>query len=252
MQSDRKIVVGHVAPFVLWIGVIFVLQGLEMLGWCPRMLYPWSYAVKAVACAALLLWLKPWETYSAFNLSTLPLAIFAGMVVTVAWVLPETPWLGRVWPAAQLFYNKWCVMMPGELPSYYHPDFFPALPPGHASLAFSPSEAGWPLTIMKLIGSACVIAVIEEFFFRGFFYRWLRQGKFWTLPLNLMDTQTFWTVAIVFGLEHDRWLAGIFAGVVYGWLTVRTGNIWCAAIAHVVTNLILGLYVIHSGQYGFW
>jgi CAAX prenyl protease-like protein len=143
-------------------------------------------------------------------------------------------------------------MMPGDLPSYYHPDFFPALPPGHASLAFSPSEAGWPLTLMKLFGSACVIAIIEEFFFRGFFYRWLRQGKFWTLPLSLLDKQAFWTVAVVFGLEHDRWLAGIFAGVVYGWLTVRTGTVWSAAIAHVVTNLLLGLYVIGSGQYGFW
>jgi membrane protease YdiL (CAAX protease family) len=252
MQTDRKIVAGHVAPFALWISVIFVLQGLESLGVTSRLLLPWSYALKTVACAALFLLLKPWTLYPSLKLSNLPLAFFAGVVVTLVWVVPETPWFGRLLPDVQIFYHRWCIMMPGELPSYYNPDFFPALPPGHASLAYSPAEAGWPLTVMKLIGSACVIAVIEEFFFRGFFYRWLRQGQFWMLPLTILDKQAFWTVVAVFGLEHDRWLAGMFAGLIYGWLTVRTGDIWCAALAHGLTNLLLGLYVICSGQYGFW
>jgi uncharacterized protein len=104
----------------------------------------------------------------------------------------------------------------------------------------------------KLAGSAAVIAVIEEFFFRGFFYRWLRAGRFWTVPLARFDAQAFWTVAGVFALEHDRWFAGLAAGVAYGFLAVRTGDVWAAAVAHGVTNLLLGLYVLASGQYGFW
>ena len=43
--SDRKLVVGHVAPFAVWLGVIFLLQALESAGACPRGLYPWSYAL---------------------------------------------------------------------------------------------------------------------------------------------------------------------------------------------------------------
>lgn len=252
MSSNRKILAGHVAPFALWIGVIFLLQALESLGLTSRLLQPWSYALKTVACAALFLWLKPWTVYPAFKPRHLPLALLAGAGVTIVWVLPETPWFGRLFPDAQLFYHRWCIMMPGGLPSYYNAAFFPALPPGHASLAFSPAEAGWSLTIIKLIGSVGVIAVIEEFFFRGFFYRWLQRGPFWTVPLTFLDKQAFWTVVVVFGLEHDRWLAGMVAGLVYGWLTVRTGDIWCAALAHAFTNLLLGLYVIGSGQYGFW
>ncbi|MBR4171377.1 MAG: CPBP family intramembrane metalloprotease, partial [Kiritimatiellae bacterium] len=56
----------------------------------------------------------------------------------------------------------------------------------------------------------------------------------------------------VFAFEHDRWFAGALAGVVYGLLAIRTGDIWCCALAHGVTNTLLGLYVIHHNAYGFW
>ncbi len=252
METDRKVLAGHVAPFAVWVGVILLLQALESASLCPRLLIPWSYAVKSVACAGLFLWFRPWSVYVPLAMRHLPLATGLGVAMAVVWILPETPWAGRVAPGLQDFYNRWLIMMPGTLPDYFDADFFPALPPGHRSLAYSPEEAGWPLTLLKLAGSACVIAVIEEFFFRGFFYRWLRKGAFWTVPLTTFDTQAFWTVVAVFGLEHDRWFAGMVAGVVYGWLTVRTGDIWAAAIAHGVTNFLLGVYVILSRQYGFW
>jgi len=250
--SDRKLVVGHVAPFAVWLGVIFLLQALESAGACPRAFYPWSYALKSVVCAGLFVWLKPWRAYAALQRSHVPLALCVGAAVAAVWILPETPWVGRVAPGFQEFYNRWLIMMPGALPDYFNRDFFPALPPGHRSLAFSPGEAGWPLTLAKLAGSAGVIAVIEEFFFRGFLYRWLRSGAVWTVPLTAFDAQAFWTVVAVFGLEHDRWLAGMLAGLAYGWLTVRTGDVWAAALAHGLTNLLLGAYVIVSRQYGFW
>ena len=44
----------------------------------------------------------------------------------------------------------------------------------------------------------------------------------------------------------------MLAGMAYGWLTVRTGSVWAAALSHGVTNLLLGVYVIASRQYGFW
>ncbi len=252
VETDKRVLAGHVAPFAVWVGVILLLQALESASLCPRGLYPWSYAVKAVACAGLFLWLKPWRAYAALQTRHLPLALGLGVALAAVWILPEMPWVGRAAPGFQEFYHRWLILMPGSLPDYFDADFFPALPPGHRSLAYSPEQAGWPLTLMRLAGSACVIAVIEEFFFRGFFYRWLRKGAFWTVPLSAFDAQAFWTVVAVFGLEHDRWFAGMLAGAVYGWLAVRTGDIWAAAVAHGVTNLLLGVYVIASRQYGFW
>ena len=56
----------------------------------------------------------------------------------------------------------------------------------------------------------------------------------------------------MFGLEHDRWLVGFVAGLIYGAFYVRTRDIWAVAFAHVVTNLLLGLYVLAWGEYTFW
>jgi len=242
----------HVLPFAVWVGVILLLQALETWGECPRPFYPWSYAIKTAVCAGLFCWLKPWRSYAALEVRHIIPSLALGILVAAIWILPETPLIGRIAPKLQLFYHRWLIMMPGSTPSYFNPDFYPALPSGHSSLAYAPTEAGWPLTLAKLVGSAGVIAVIEEFFFRGFFYRWLRKNTFWTLPLNVFDTQAFWTVVAVFGLEHDRWFAGMVAGAVYGWLAVRTGSVWAPALAHGVTNLLLGIYVIASKQYGFW
>ena len=251
-DPDRIALWGHVAPFAVWIVFILLLQTLEAISACPRWLYPWSYALKTFACAALFLWLKPWRFYTAFNLRRLPLVLCVGVLVAVIWIVPETPAVGRAFPDLQMFYHRWLIMMPGSLPDYFNPGFYPALPPGHIARAYMPNEAGWAMTLIRLAGSACVIAIIEEFFFRGFFYRWLRRGRFWEIPLGKFDAQAFWTVAMVFGLEHDRWFAGLIAGVAYGWLAIKTEDVWAAAAAHFITNLILGFFVILSGQYGFW
>jgi len=250
--ADRKVLAGHVVPFAIWVGVILLLQAIEAVTGLPRWSYPWAYAVTSVSCAALFVWLKPWRIYPVFSVRHVPLALGLGGALAVLWIFPETPLIARVAPAFQDFYCRWMILMPGALPSYFNPDVYPALPSGNISLAFAPEEAGWILTLIRLTGSACVIAVIEEFFFRGFFYRWLRSSSFWTVPLTAFDAQAFWTVVAVFGLEHDRWFMGAVAGVAYGWLAVRTGDVWAAAIAHGVTNLLLGLYVIASRQYGFW
>ena len=56
----------------------------------------------------------------------------------------------------------------------------------------------------------------------------------------------------LFALEHHtRLAAGAMAGAFYGWLAIRKG-VGSAVIAHVTTNLLLGLYVILKGQWGFW
>ncbi len=251
-ETDRVVFWGHILPFAVWFGFIMLLQTLESLSLCPRWIYPWSYALKTFACAALFLWLKPWKVYPPFSLGHLPLTLCVGSLMAVIWILPELPAVGRAFPDLQAFYHRWLIMMPGSLPDYYNPDFYPALPPGHIAHTYMPREFGWGLTLIRLAGSACVIAIIEEFFFRGFFYRWLRRGRFWEIPLGVFDVQSFWTVTVVFGLEHDRWFAGLLAGVAYGWLVIKTENIWAAAIAHFITNLLLGIFVIISGQYGFW
>jgi CAAX prenyl protease-like protein len=53
-------------------------------------------------------------------------------------------------------------------------------------------------------------------------------------------------------VEHSLWAAGILAGLAYGWLYMKTNNLWVPILAHAVTNGMLGLWVLHTGQWTFW
>jgi len=231
-----------------------LLQLAEHFMTVPPMALPWSYAAKTIACGALILWLKPWQGDGSATTGWrhLPLALFIGVLVAVLWILPETVWVANRWPGFHAFYNKWLIMMPGKMPSYYDPVFFPMPPPSHSSLMYSPEQCGWGLTLMKMLGTTLVIATAEEYFFRGFLYRWLRNPNFTSISLKVYDAPIFWVVAGLFAIEHDRVVGGAMAGIAYGWLVVRTGAVFPAVVAHALTNFVLGLHVILSKQYGFW
>ena len=234
---------GHTVPFGVWIA------GLFLVAWFPEdlsppLFAPIVYAVKSVLCAVLFICWKPWRFYAKIEHRGLVRGFWAGLLVAAVWILPEAPWMPE---AFRDFYNRWLILMPGQYPSYY-----PVLPEGHPSFQYSPEICGWGFTLAKLAGSAFVIAVLEEYFFRGFLYRWFQGGEAWRIPLVRFDTRAFWLTVLVFGFEHDRWFAGLFAGVVYGWLANRKGDLQGAVTAHVVTNFVLGAHVIVSRQYGFW
>ena len=88
---------------------------------------------------------------------------------------------------------------------------------------------------IRLIGSAFVISVAEELFFR----KWL------------IGFAGFWPMVVLFAVEHDRWLVAAICGVAYGWLYLRRG-LGAAIVAHATTNLVLGLWVLKTGQWQFW
>ena len=255
--ATRRALDAHVIPYVLWILPLAYFAIAE--AWFFRAiwadpLFARIYAAKSLLCALLIVWLKPWRYYRRTDGKSggLPIGVSAGLAVAALWIFPETPWLFERAPGFVSFYNRWLILSPGDWPSYFRPDIFPALPSKHPSLSYAPEVCGWPLTAAKLLGSALVISVAEEYFFRGFLYRWLRKGDFLALDPARYDARAFWIVVLVFGLEHDRWLAGMAAGAVYGWLVLRTGRLGPAIVAHAVTNLALGIYVILSRQYGFW
>lgn len=219
----------HVAPFVLWIVLMFGLG--EPAGW--------KYAVRAGASMVLLLALRPWRYYSGPAIGDLAWGVPAGVAVFIAWIGMETAYGGFL-PGLQDFYLRWMVLPIGE---------YPPLPEGSP---FAPDTCGWALSLTRLAGSAFVIAVIEEFFWRSFLYRWLVRKDFLSVGIGEFHPQAFIIATVLFGLEHHRWLAGILAGLVYGGLMIRRRSIWAPVIAHVVTNFLLGVYVLQTGSYNFW
>lgn len=219
------------APFFVWLGGIAVTL-LPLGFYAPA----YVYAGKTAICAALAVALRPWRfVRCGGRRGEVVWGALIGVAVYVLWALPEsTPW-----PEVTAWYRRWLVMMPGSLPDY------------SASWCYAWGHSP-ALAVAKLIGSAFVIAPIEEFFFRGLLMRWLTQRDWQALPLGGVSRNAFWATALVFAFEHDRFVGGLLAGVAYGGLAVRTGSLCAPIVAHVTTNLLLGLHVLLLDAYGFW
>lgn len=242
----------HILPFAVWLGVMALLQLVDSSSGIARICYPVSYAAKSVLCAVLFFMLKPWRGYKGLALKNAMAGAMVGVLVFVLWVLPETELVREYAPRFQEFYYRFLVMPFGSMPEYFSAKWFPEPPPGHLSWAYAPQEAGWFLTIAKLMGSGLVIAALEEFFFRGYLYRRIQDEDFDSIPLRSFSAGAFFLTVLIFSVEHDRFLAGAMAGIAYGLLAVRSGCIWSCVIAHGVTNTLLGVYVICTKSYGFW
>jgi len=201
MTFANKRTFAAILPYAVWMAMMTLLP--------PS---PECYAARTLVTALLLVpclfYLERHHGVIHRNRTLLPelaWGALAGALVLAVWI----------WPERFEWYRRWFVFGEG----------------GTAALA--ESDAAFKLA--RLFGSAFVISVAEELFFR----KWLiRFAGFW------------WTV-LLFALEHDRWLVGAFAGLVYGWLAVRKGLL-SAIVAHVVTNLALGIYVLETGRWGFW
>ena len=190
-----------IAPYAGWMVLMTALPSTA-----------WAYAVRTVVTAALLacsLWpCVSCRSYSVlFDWRRLTLGLAVGLAVFVIWILPEQ--FDWVW------YRKLFILGEG----------------GTKAVA----ESGAALIAMRLVGSAFVISVAEELFFR----KWL------------IGFAGFWGMVFLFAIEHDRWLVGAIAGVIYGLLYLRKG-LWSAVVAHATTNFVLGLWVLKTGQWQFW
>jgi len=82
--------------------------------------------------------------------------------------------------------------------------------------------------------------------------RWIQHQRFPQVDPRAVGLTAILVSSVLFGLEHSLWFAGIIAGLAYAGLYRATGNLWTAIIAHAVTNLVLGLWVLHSGAWGYW
>ena len=219
VRRELKDAILYAAPFVAWIALQMALPATAV-GYAVRT------GVTAVIGLACLLVLKapcgfPWRGVIV--------GLIGGLVVNVLWIAPEY----------STWYRTWMELPIGELP--------PAAGPS----PYEPSVCGWPLTIVKLIGSAFVIAPVEEVFFRSFLYRRLQARDFRAVPISRFDLSAFLWMVFLFTLEHDRPVVAALAGAAYGLLAIRFG-LGSAIVAHVVTNLMLGLHAIYRGEWWFW
>lgn len=213
----------YIAPFAVWILLQTILPPAAE-----------CYAIRsaATALAAAVLWRGSSPRLAIPRCRALALSLLAGFFVAAFWILPEE----CAW------YRRW-VLWP----------FGFATPLDTAPSPYDPVVCGWPLAIAKLLGSAFVIAPVEEVFFRSFLYRRVMSGAAWrSASLETWNWSAVAWTCFIFSLEHSpRFAVAALCALVYQY-TARKCGLAGAIIAHVVTNLVLGIYVIVFGKWNFW
>ena len=96
--------------------------------------------------------------------------------------------------------------------------------------------------------------LVEEIFWRGFLLRFLINEDFERVAFGTFSWLSFAVVAIAFALSHTRadWVAGLITGMLYNVVAYRTKSLMTCVLTHAVTNLLLGLWIMKTAQWGFW
>ncbi|MGP8246071.1 MAG: CAAX prenyl protease-related protein [Bryobacteraceae bacterium] len=219
--SRESRTLAYVAPFCVYVASM----GLERLLHIDGV---WPYALRyGLALAAALVFSRGTVSFTVRN----PMASAAvGLLVFVLWVAPDQLWnIRHHW----LFENPLTGAAVSSIPL--------ALRRNATFLA------------LRMVGSVLLVPVIEELFWRAWLMRWLISPHIEAVPLGAYNRWAFWVTAALFAAEHGPyWEVGLAAGIVYNWWMVRTSSLGGCILAHAVTNLALGLFVIGSGQWQYW
>ncbi|MFN0314079.1 MAG: CAAX prenyl protease-related protein [Burkholderiales bacterium] len=214
----------RILPFALYL-LFLALEGSSWLhdAW-PGFDGRWLYAVKiAIVAGALLYFWRGYEEIATPHLSAREagIALATGAVVFVIWINLNGPWvtLGQ--------------------PKGYDP-------------RGADESILWLMACTRMLGAAVIVPVMEELFWRSFVMRWIERQDFLKANPHVLGAKALWVSSALFAVEHHQWAAGLIAGLAYGWLYMRSGNLWVPILAHGVTNLMLGAWVLHSGQWYFW
>jgi uncharacterized protein len=108
------------------------------------------------------------------------------------------------------------------------------------------------MTCVRIAGAVLVVPLMEELFWRSFLIRYLIDSNFAKVTTGTFTWGSFLITVALFGAEHNYIYAGIMAGVVYNLVLYKTRSLSQCVLAHAVTNLVLAIYVVATGNWQFW
>lgn len=213
----------RILPFAAYMLFLVIQDFLDKFVGLSSQDLRWVYPVKVGVVLALLIYF--WRDYDdlrqRLSMSALAVGVAVGVVVFVIWINANLSW-----------------MVVGS------------------SKGFDPRGAqgslDWFFVVVRLIGAALIVPVMEELFFRSFLMRWLVNPDISKVEPQQVSYAYLAAVSAVFAIEHTLWFAGLLAGLAYGLLYMRSKNLWTPIVAHGVTNGVLGGWVLHTGSWQYW
>jgi len=183
----------------------------------------WIYPLQTALCGATLIFY--WRQYDFGKRGGILLGLAAGVVVLGVWIAPQA------------------VLGAGARVDGFDPSVF-----GEGSALY------WMTVTARFARLVIIVPLVEEIFWRGFLMRYLIKEDFTSLPVGAFQWKSFSAVALCFMLVHGMadWPAALLCGIIYNFVAVRTGSLGACVLAHAVTNLGLGAYIMTTQQWGFW
>ena len=220
----------RVAPFIIFV-LLTACQG--RLGEASRY---WFYLAKTLVGVWLIWEMRPYVMEMRWAVSWE--AVVVGIGVFALWVGISGSWTTQdtVWVKLGLSHA------PAGAVKQWNP---------LAQFSERPLLA-WLFIVTRILGSTFVVPPLEEAFYRSFLYRYIVKPDFMSVPLNWFAPLPFVATALVFGLSHNEWIAGILCGAAYQWLVIRKNRLGDAMTAHAITNFLLGCWVVWRGAWNFW
>jgi len=213
---------GPFLVFILFLGVSGLLDWAHVTPGGVKPIYL-VFPLQTLACAGVLAWF--WRDYKMAAPRQAWLAAAIGLLVLALWLSP------------QLLFHR-----PPRLDGF-NPGVFAGRPALY-----------WTELVMRFLRLAIVVPLLEEIFWRGFLLRYVINEHFDTVPFGAYTFRSNLFVAIAFMLEHSTpdWPAAIAAGLLYNFVAYRTKSLSSCALAHGLTNALLGAFIMATHQWGFW
>ena len=218
----------YIGPFFLFLAFLLFADLVGKLDaffghWALVSPKYWVFPVQSVVCA-IMLW--KWRGLITLGpLRGLALAAVAGGISLVVWIAPQV-WLGAE------------PRLVGFDPAFFGKDGAPY----------------WLNVVARMARMVIIVPLVEEIFWRGFLLRFFIKEDFQTVPFGEFTWKSFGIVSVAFCFEHQRadWPAALLTSVLYNIVAYRTRSLAACVVAHAVTNLVLGIYILRTGQFGFW
>jgi CAAX prenyl protease-like protein len=223
MATSKKLT-PYVAPMAVFIALLAVKGLVDSLGdsWWLKHSEFWIFPLQTAICA-MLLW-RFWGNYQLSAPRQLWVGILVGTVVFGVWIAPQA-FLG----------------------------FGPRLEGFNPGLLAAP--AAYAATVgLRFVRLVIVVPLVEEIFWRGFLLRYLINERFDEVPFGQFNWLSFIAVAAAFGFSHSPpdWPAAFLTGALYNMVAYQTKSLSTCVLTHGLTNLLLGLWIMWTKQWGFW
>jgi uncharacterized protein len=218
----------YLAPFVAFMALLALSQMVghffEGLAWwaVAKPIY-WAFPLQTVLCGALLF--AHWKVYQLRPPVQIGFTLAIALGVVLLWIAPQEL-LGFASRTAG-----------------FEPHFF--------------GTQGWPYWLnlgTRFVRLVIVVPLLEEIFWRGFLLRYLIGENFTQVPFGQFQWGSFGAVSLCFALAHagPDFVPALLTGALYNWIACRTRSLSSCVLAHALTNLLLGFYILKTGQWGFW